>query len=334
MKNRSYSQRRCGFISLLGKPNVGKSTLLNQLIGENIAIVTEKEQTTWHRIPGILTVSDRIRAQGLPLALRGLSEKAGEFQIIFQDTPGLHQNKDELNKRMLSFSEDAILRNDFHFFIISALDRDPVESNQSVLKYIKRSRHPVFLIVNKIDQLNEAQKVEVEAKAGALAELVEAEKVFLVSAEQGTGLKELVEEMVTRLPESPFLYPEDDLTDLNLRFLVQEFIREQVFLNLHEEVPYQAAVEVIDYRHKDDKVNIHAVIHLERDSQKRMLIGKGATKIKKIGMRARERIESLIGKKVFLDLHAKVKPAWRKNHYFLKQIGFDRPSSFQSVHRR
>lgn len=323
-------QSRSGFVSLLGVTNAGKSTFFNALVGEQLAAVTSKEQTTWNRICGILTHLRGHEHAKLPAYLK--NSDLPSFQVIFHDTPGFHDRKDELNKRMIAVSEDVLLKNDLHLWFVDGSDKNFLEDNLAYLKVIKRSQKPIFLVVTKLDLIKD--ELSAKIKVETLREEFGIDRVFGVSSVDQTGFEPLLKAIVEELPEGPFYYPESHLTDQSERFFVTEIIREQIFQQMREEIPYETAVSIIDYKDEKEIVKIHAEISPEKESQKRMLIGSGGRQIRELGMAARKRLEKFLGKKVFLEVHAKTRPGWRKNHYFLKQMGLDKPSRFQSAVRR
>jgi GTP-binding protein Era len=284
---------RCGFVSILGRPNAGKSTLLNALVGTKVAIVAPRPQTTRSAIRGILT---------LP-----------EAQMVFVDTPGIHKSDTLLNKRMMD-QVRAAAPADVVLFVVDALRPFGAEDAQAV-DLVKKTGAPVLLALNKVDRL------ETKSRLLPLIEKYRSLHDFAayvpVSALTGDGLEELRREILARLPEGPPLYPKDQLTDAPERFLAAELIREQALLHTRDEVPHAVAVLVESWEDTPRLLRIAATIYVERRGQKSILIGSGGAMLKRIGTEARRGIEALVGKQVFLQLLVKVRPNWREDPQFL-----------------
>jgi GTP-binding protein Era len=297
---------RAGFVSIIGRPNAGKSTLLNALVGEKIAIVTEKPQTTRMNIQGICNVK----------AQRG--RPAG--QIVFIDTPGVHRPDSRLNRKMMQEIHAALESRDLVLLLVDASERFGAEDEQ-VLDLVKRSGAPVFLLLNKIDKLHKEKLLPVIERYSKLHAFQE---VIPISAMKGDGLEALIDKVVRALPESPPYFPEDQLTDQPERFLAAEIIREKVLLKTGKEVPYATAVIVERYEELPKLTRIAAAIYCERDGQKAILIGKGGEKLKQMGTAARLELERRFGKKVFLELFVKVKPGWRQSAAFVEELDWRR----------
>lgn len=284
-----------GFVSIVGRPNAGKSTLLNALVGEKLAIVTHKPQTTRNRITGIVNV-----------------KKAGRRspgQIVFVDTPGVHKPTDALNKRMMQEVQDALVACDLVLLMVDVSQKFG-SGDEFVLELVKRSKAKTFLLLNKIDLIEKGKllpMIEQYSKLHAFAEVIP------ISAEKKQGLDELVTLVVNALPEGPKYFPEDQVTDQPERFVVAEFIREQVLVKTKEEVPYASGVVVERFEEGDKLVKIAAAIFVEREGQKGIIIGKQGAMLKSIGTHARLQIERLLGKKVFLELFVKVREGWRNS---------------------
>jgi GTPase len=295
-----------GFVSIVGRPNAGKSTLLNALVGEKIAIVTEKPQTTRMNIQGICNVK----------AQRG--RPAG--QIVFIDTPGVHKPDSRLNRKMMQEIHAALESRDLVLLLVDASDRFGPEDEQ-VLDLVKRSGAPVFLLLNKIDKLHKEKLLPVIERYSKLHAFQE---VIPISAMKGDGIEALIDKVVRALPESPAYFPEDQLTDQPERFLAAEIIREKVLLKTGKEVPYATAVIVERYEELPKLTRIAAAIYCERDGQKAILIGKGGEKLKQMGTAARLELERRFGKKVFLELFVKVKPGWRQSAAFVEELDWRR----------
>lgn len=289
-------QHRSGYVAIVGKPNAGKSTLMNQILGTKLSITTHKAQTTRHQIVGIH--SDE------------------HSQLIFLDTPGIINPKYELQKAMMKFVEKAEKDADVILFIAEA---DDTRFPDDAFQQLRNLKKPVILVLNKID------KTEQESAAKTAEELNErfnfSETVY-ISALNNSGIEHLLD-MVTKLvqPGPPF-YPKDELSEHPVRFFASELIREQLFLQYHEEIPYSCTVEVIQYEERDDLDYINAEIIVNRNSQKGMIIGKGGKAIKKLGMEARKSIEVFVDRKVFLDLHVKVREKWRENENMVRNLGY------------
>lgn len=291
---------KSGFISILGRPNVGKSTLFNRILGEKIAIVTEKPQTTRNRILGIKNVEGA--------------------QLIFLDTPGLHEGGTELNRRMVKTALTTGRDSDVLLFLTEATS-PPLEEDRQMLERLKVSKGIPFLVINKIDLV---KKETLLPLIDQYQRLFPFEKIIPLSALQGDGIEILIEEIVRVLPEAPPYFPEDMLTDQTERFIVSEIIREKVILHSYQEIPYATAVIIESFKEFAEKnlVVIQATIYVEKESQKKILIGKGGQKLKKIGELSRKEIEAFLEKKVFLELWVKVEKNWTRNPKVLDSLGY------------
>ncbi len=287
----------CGYVSILGRPNAGKSTLLNALTGMKLAIVSDKPQTTRTMLQGVLT-------------------EAGA-QIIFVDTPGIHKSDNTINRRMMRTVRSALDRLDVLLFVADASRRFGDEDEQA-LDLVRKCEAPVILAMNKIDQLQERHHV-LELLA-SYKDKFDFAAYVPISAAKGEGLDILKKEIVARLPEGPALFPEDHITDLPQRFLGAEMIREQILLMTRQEVPHATAVVVDTWEEKKKIIRVSATIYVERDGQKGIVIGKGGETLKKIGTFARLSMEDFFGKQFFLELFVKVKPDWRESAEFLNEI--------------
>ena len=290
------SINKSGFVGIFGRPNAGKSTLLNALLHEKLAIVSPKAQTTRNQILGILTEKN--------------------YQIIFSDTPGLLQSKYKLHDRMMREVDSVRQGTDVLLYLIDA--NDSPEENKVLFDGLK-FKGASILIINKIDK----------AKAGAIENIKEVFSsygpslgIIEISALQKTHLDQLLEFIVERLPVMPPYYDEETLTDKPMRFFVAEMIREQLFFELDQELPYHAAVIVRQYEEKNTLTKIVADIIVSRETQKMILIGQAGSMIKKIGSQAREQIEKFVDRKIFLELHVKVRKDWRNNDLYLKEYGY------------
>jgi GTP-binding protein Era len=293
---------RSGFVSIIGRPNAGKSTLLNALVGEKVAIVTGKPQTTRTRIQGIVNVKAR---RGRP---------AG--QIIFVDTPGVHKPDSRLNRRMMQEIHAALENRDLALLIVDATDRFG-PADQHVIDLVKRSGGVALLLLNKIDNL---QKDKLLPLIDRYSRLHEFHEIIPISARKRDGLNTLVDKIIDVLPEGPRYFPEDQLTDQPERFIASEIIREKVLLSTGKEIPYATAVIIDRYEEMGKLTRIAATIYCEREGQKAILIGKGGQKLKEMGTAARLELEGLLGKKVFLQLFVKVKPGWRESEAFVQEL--------------
>ncbi len=296
---------RCGYVTLIGRPNVGKSTLLNQMLGEKLAITSPRPQTTRNRIPGILTRDDA--------------------QIIFLDTPGLHHAEKALNRYMVDEAKGAIGDSDAVAILVEAgagpdLQVGIGELTRELLEELRNVDKPRFLVMNKIDRLPK------EHLLPAIAAYAEYDflEIVPVSARTGEGVKQLVDLFARAMPEGPALYPKDSFTDLPERFIASELIREKIFQNLDKELPYSTAVTIEAWRDRAGAgcVEIEALIHVERDSQKGIVIGRGGAMIKKIGQSARFDLEKMLGTKVHLALFVRVEHGWTRDEESLKKMGY------------
>lgn len=289
---------KAGFVNIVGNPNVGKSTLMNDLVGERISIITSKAQTTRHRIMGIVNTPD--------------------YQIVFSDTPGVLKPKYKLQQSMLDFSEGALTDADVLVYVTDVVE-DP-EKNSDFLAKVAKEKVPVLLVINKIDLLkDQTQLNDIVARWQALLPNAE---IFPTSAKEHFNVSNLMQRFVELLPVSPPFFGKDALTDKPARFFVTEIIREKILLNYDKEVPYSTEVIVEKFDEKDGAIHIMAVIYVERDSQKGILIGKGGSMLKKVGTAARKDIETFFGKKVFLELFVKVEPNWRNRENKLRSFGY------------
>ena len=286
-----------GFVSILGRPNVGKSTLLNALVGTKVAIVADKPQTTRTAIQGVLS---------LP-----------EGQIVFLDTPGIHRARSSLNKRMMVSVRDALDQRDLLIFVADATARF-TDADREALDMVKKSGTPVLLAANKIDRVNDKKDLlPLLDKYRAAHDFAE---YFPVSALRSQGLDELRAGILSRLPAGPLYFPADHITDQPERFLATELIREKIILETREEVPHSVAVVVDHWDERPKITRILATIYVEKEGQKGILIGAKGAMLKEIGTKAREEMERLFGKKIFLELHVKARANWRENKAFLNAL--------------
>ena len=289
---------RAGFVNIVGNPNVGKSTLMNDLVGERISIITSKAQTTRHRITGIVNTP--------------------EYQIVFSDTPGVLKPKYKLQESMLEFSEGALTDADILLYVTDVVE-DP-EKNKDFLDRVAKEKVPVILVINKVDLLKNNE--ELEALVDAWKKRLPNAEIFPVSAIQNFNIDNLKARIIELLPPSPPFFGKDALTDKPMRFFVTEIIREKLLLMYDKEIPYSAEVLVEKFEEKENSIHIMAVIYVERDTQKGIIIGKGGEKIKKVGIAARQDIEKFFDKKVYLELFVKVEKDWRNRENKLRQFGY------------
>jgi GTP-binding protein Era len=287
---------KSGFVNIFGKPNAGKSTLLNALMGEKLAIVSHKVQTTRHRIKGILT---------------------GEgYQAVFSDTPGIMQPQYRLHEKMMDSVKRAVLDADLALLMIAAGD-DPAENDRLFTGLGLKA--PALLLINKIDQITEGKLREL---TGFFSNKPYAKEVIGLSALKKLNTDHLLERIIHWLPEGQPFFEGDEITDLPVKFFAGELIREKIFSLYEEEIPYHSTVLVQEFREKENLTKIQADIIVQRETQKGILLGEGGRMIKKLGIEARKDIEAFIGRKVFLELFVKVRPKWRDNELHLREYGY------------
>ena len=288
---------KSGFVNIIGNPNVGKSTLMNALVGENLSIITYKAQTTRHRIMGILNGED--------------------FQMIFSDTPGIVNAANKLHEQMLGFINGALKDADVFLLVTEIGER---LKNEQVLDKIINSDIPVVLVINKIDI---SKQEIVNQMTQYWQNIIPRAVVIPASAKEKFNVDKIRDTLLEFLPENPPYFPQDELTDKSMRFFASEIIREKILLNYKKEIPYSVEVAIDQYKEEQDIDRISAVIYVERDSQKNIIIGKGGQMIKKVGIEARKDIEAFSGKHTYLNLFVKVKDNWRNNPKDLKYFGYD-----------
>ena len=302
ISNQQCSQaHRSGFVNIVGNPNVGKSTLMNALVGERLSIITSKAQTTRHRIMGIVNGED--------------------FQMVYSDTPGVLSPNYRLQEKMLEFSRSALVDADVLLYVTEP--QDAIDRNPDFLEKVKRMAAAgtrVFLVINKID-LTTQETLE-SLVAFWHSQLPEAE-IFPISAQERFGVAQLFDAIKEALPVGPPFFPKDQLTDKSERFFVNEIIREKVLLNYDKEIPYSVEVEVESFQEEEHLIRISAVIYCERESQKGIIIGKAGAALKRVGSQARKDIEDFFQKQVFLQLFVKVDRDWRSNTGRLRHYGSD-----------
>jgi GTP-binding protein Era len=295
-----YTGFKSGYVSILGAPNAGKSTLLNQILGEKISITSKKPQTTRNRILGVLHRSTS--------------------QMIFFDTPGVFEAKDKLNVRIVDAAFAALGDADVVLAMVDVSKPDP-NAERYLVKKLRNQNRPVILALNKIDLIEKSGLLKIITK---WSKVYGFKDVVPISARHGTQIDDLIATMEKVLPAGPPFFPEDTLTDVSERFIVAELIREQIFRLTGEEIPYATAVTVDTFKEKKEGrlVSIEATIHLERGSQKGIIIGKNGAKLKQIGTRSREQIEQLLGTQVFLKLFVRIQKNWRKDTKAIRRFGY------------
>ena len=290
---------KSGFIAIIGRPNVGKSTLMNAILGEKVSIISDRPQTTRNKILGIRNIEGA--------------------QLVFLDTPGIHKGKYLMDKLMVKEAMSSLEGTDLILAVVDA-ERPLTEEDELVLESLKEARQPVFLIINKVDLIRKELLLPQISKYSSSYGFKE---VIPLSAAKGEGIEELIRLMKDVLPEGPRYFPEETLTDRPERFIITEIIREKAINITREEIPYSIAVMVDEFKEKEKLVSITATIYVERDSQKGIIIGKGGNMLKRIGTEARKEIEGVLGCKVYLELWVKVHKDWRKDSRFLRELGIE-----------
>ena len=298
MTTETNKRHRAGFVNIIGNPNVGKSTLMNALVGEKLSIVTAKAQTTRHRIMGIVNGDD--------------------YQIVYSDTPGILKPNYRLQQSMMNFVETAIGDADIILYVTDTVEKG--DKNDEYISKLQRIDCPVVLVINKIDISDQAQVLELmnwwkEQLPNAI--------IFPASAQEKFNLDNIFDAIVANLPEAPAWYDKDVFTDKNLRFFASEIVREKIFLNYKEEIPYSCEVVVEEFKEGAERYDISAVIYVMRDTQKGIIIGKGGQSLKKVGTQARIDMEDFFQKKVFLSLYVKVDQDWRESKRELRKFGYE-----------
>jgi len=292
---------RSGFVAIAGRPNVGKSTLLNKICGEKVAITSSKPQTTRNVIKAFLT-----------------NER---FQMIFLDTPGLHAPKTKLGKFMVDAASGSLKEVDAVILIIEATDEIPGKGNLFAIDLVKKLKIPVFLVINKIDMV---QKDSLLVVISAYKDLFEFKEIIPISAKRGEGVSILIDALEKELPVGPKFFPDDTFTDQPERDIAAELIREKILISTSDEVPHGTGVEIMTFKERENgMIEIQATIFCEKESHKGILIGKKGAMLKRIGTLARTDLEALLGTKVFLELWIKVKPDWRNKDSMLKSLGYN-----------
>lgn len=288
---------KSGFVNIVGNPNVGKSTLMNLLVGEKVSIITSKAQTTRHRILGIVNTE--------------------EYQIVYSDTPGVLRPNYKLQESMLNFSESALSDADVLLYMTDVIEK--TSKNEEFLQKVRRVDVPVLLLINKIDQSNQQ---ELEALVAQWKELLPKAEIYPISALNKFNVNTIKKRILDLIPESPPYFEKDALTDRPARFFVTEIIREKILLYYQKEVPYSVEVIVEEFKEEKDIINIRALIVVERDTQKGIIIGHKGAALKKVGTMARKDIERFFDKKIFLNIFVKVEKDWRSRDNLLRQFGY------------
>ncbi len=292
------NEHKAGYVNIVGNPNVGTSTLMNDLVGERVSIITSKAQTTRHRILGIVNTP--------------------EYQIVFSDTPGVLKPNYKLQESMLNFSEGALTDADVLIYVTDVVE-DPTK-NADFLAKVAKETVPVLLVINKIDLIK--QQADLEAIVARWQGILPKAEIFPTSAKEHFNVGNLMSRIVELLPVSPPYFGKDALTDKPARFFVTEIIREKILTNYDKEVPYSTEVIVEKFDEKDTSIHIMAVVYVERDSQKGIIIGRGGSMLKKVGTEARKDIEAFFDKRVYLEIFVKVEPNWRNRENKLRQFGY------------
>ena len=289
---------KAGFVNIIGNPNVGKSTLMNVLVGEKLSIITPKAQTTRHRILGIVN--------------------GNGFQLVLSDTPGILKPHYKLQQSMLKFVNTALKDADIILYMTDVIETS--DKNHEYIEKIAKSKVPVLLLINKSDL---ATTEKIETLKQEWANILPKAECFIISALQNINISSVLERIVSLLPESPPYFPENQLTDKPERFFVSEIIREKILKNYEKEIPYSTEVEVEEFKEDEKIIRIRANIHVTRDSQKGIIIGHKGAPLKKTGTEARQDIEDFFGKKAYLGLYVKVNKNWRNNEMLLKRFGYN-----------
>lgn len=288
---------KAGFVNIIGNPNVGKSTIMNALVGERLSIITSKMQTTRHRIKGIVNGDD--------------------FQIVYSDTPGILKPNYKLQETMMKFVETALSDADVILYVTDV--KEDAEKHREYIDKVKNAGIPVIVLINKIDLSNQEEVIRLYNYWNGV---FPGAAVFPVSATEKFNLEPVFNQILEWLPDNPPYFPKDELTDKSERFFMQEIIREKILLNYQQEIPYSVEVEVEEFREEGTMLHIRGIIYVERDSQKGIIIGKGGSALKKVGTEARHEAEEFFGRKIFLELYVKVAPEWREKENSIRRFGY------------
>ncbi|CAD2073969.1 GTPase Era [Jeotgalicoccus coquinae] len=291
---------KSGFVSIIGRPNVGKSTFMNQVLGQKVAIMSDKPQTTRNKIQGVYTKNNT--------------------QMIFIDTPGIHKPKHQLGEHMMKVARNTLRETEAILFVINAAEKIG-RGDEFIIDMLKNTKTPIILVLNKIDLIHPDELIK---QIEVYKDKLDFSDVVPISALQGNNIDRLLTVIESHLPEGPMYYPEDRITDHPEHFIVSELIREKALHQLSQELPHAIGVEVLKMKGDDDggKVRVEALIYVERESQKGMVIGKGGKMLKEIGRKARMDIENLLGSKVYLELWVKVQKDWRNKPSFIRSLGY------------
>jgi len=295
VKNMAY---KAGFVNIIGNPNVGKSTIMNALVGEKLSIITKKMQTTRHRIKGIVSGED--------------------FQIVYSDTPGILKPNYKLQESMMKFVDSALVDADVILFVTDVIEKP--DKNPDYIEKVRKSNMPVIVLINKIDLSNQEA---VTKMFDYWTETFPGANVYPISALEKFNIEPIFDRILELLPEAPPFFPKDELTDRNERFFMQEIIREKILLHYQKEIPYSVEVEVEEFKEETRIIKIRGVIYVSRDSQKGIIIGHQGKMIKRVGTEARKDAEEFFDKKIFLELFVKVAKEWRSQDNQLKKFGYD-----------
>lgn len=290
---------KAGFVNIVGNPNVGKSTIMNALVGEKLSIITQKMQTTRHRIKGIVSGDD--------------------FQIVYSDTPGILKPSYKLQESMMKFVDTALIDADVILFVTDV--KEKVDKNPEYIEKVRKSNMPVIVLLNKIDLSNQEEVLKLYEHWSSTFPGAD---IFSVSALEKFNIEPIFDRILELLPEGPAFFAKDQLTDRNERFFMQEIIREKILLHYQKEIPYSVEVEIEEFKETEKIINIRTVIHVSRESQKGIIIGHQGKKIKRVGTEARADAEEFFDKKIFLELYVKVAKDWREKDGQLKKFGYDK----------
>jgi GTP-binding protein Era len=289
---------KAGFVNIIGNPNVGKSTIMNALVGEKISIITQKMQTTRHRIKGIVSGED--------------------FQIVYSDTPGILKPNYKLQETMMKFVDSALIDADVILFVTDVIETPG--KNPDYIEKVRKSNMPVIVLINKIDLSNQENVMKL---FDYWTNVFPGANVFPISAQEKFNIEPIFDRILELIPEAPAYFDKDELTDRNERFFVQEIIREKILLHYQKEIPYSVEVEVEEFKETEKIINVRCIINVERDSQKGIIIGHKGEMIKRVGTEARKDAEEFFGKKIFMELYVKVAKDWREKEKQLKNFGYD-----------
>ena len=289
---------KAGFVNIIGNPNVGKSTIMNALVGEKLSIITQKMQTTRHRIKGIVSGDD--------------------FQIVYSDTPGILKPNYKLQETMMKFVDSALIDADVILFVTDVIEKPG--KNPEYIEKVRKSNMPVIVLINKIDLSNQNDVLKL---FDYWSNIFPGANVFPISAQEKFNIEPIFDRILELLPEAPPYFDKDELTDRNERFFLQEIIREKILLHYQKEIPYSVEVEVEEFKETEKIINVRCIIHVERDSQKGIIIGHKGEMIKRVGTEARKDAEEFFNKKIFMELYVKVAKDWREKDKQLKNFGYD-----------